>query len=207
MCQSVFLFKIHKKQFFHEIHKGKCTILCSPPDLYGTSDGWGAQSGAVRRGVHISKKKCHPYGWHLRLSKNDKTQSCNRAAGRKDFFDTLKCHPYGWHFIGAQARWIAFPIRKNKIAPQRSGGRTTGSLRDSYINKKHHPKDGVFLWQAAPIKISAVFLVFSMVSAFWGKVFGACCFILLVAAVQPKKILWDLWNFVRSARFCQRSPL
>ena len=62
-------------------------------------------------------------------------------------------------------------------------------------------------WQAAPIKISAVFLVFSMVSAFWGKVFGACCFILLVAAVQPKKILWDLWNFVRSARFCQRSPL
>ena len=64
-----------------------------------------------------------------------------------------------------------------------------------------------FLWQAAPIKISAVFLVFSMVSAFWGKVFGACCFILLVAAVQPKKILWDLWNFVRSARFCQRSPL
>ena len=33
------------------------------------------------------------------------------------------------------------------------------------------------LWQAAPIKISAVFLVFSMVSAFWGKVFGACCFI------------------------------
>ena len=56
-------------------------------------------------------------------------------------------------------------------------------------------------------KISAVFLVFSMVSAFWGKVFGACCFILLVAAVQPKKILWDLWNFVRSARFCQRSPL
>ena len=73
--------------------------MCSPPDLYGTSDGWGAQSGAVRRGVHISKKKCHPYGWHLRLSKNDKTQSCNRAAGRKDFFDTLKCHPYGWHFI------------------------------------------------------------------------------------------------------------
>lgn len=63
------------------------------------------------------------------------------------------------------------------------------------------------LWQAAPIKISAVFLVFSMVSAFWGKVFGACCFILLVAAVQPKKILWDLWNFVRSARFCQRSAL
>lgn len=63
------------------------------------------------------------------------------------------------------------------------------------------------IWQAAPIKISAVFLVFSMVSAFWGKVFGACCFILLVAAVQPKKILWDLWNFVRSARFCQRSPL
>ena len=64
-----------------------------------------------------------------------------------------------------------------------------------------------FLWQATPIKISAVFLAFSMVSAFWGKVFGACCFILLVAAVQPKKILWDLWNFVRSARFCQRSPL
>ena len=31
--------------------------------------------------------------------KNDKTQSCNRAAGRKDFFDTRKCHPYGWHFI------------------------------------------------------------------------------------------------------------
>ena len=60
-------------------------------------------------------------------------------------------------------------------------------------------------WQAAPIKISAVFLVFSMVSAFWGKVFGVCCFILLVAAVQPKKILWDLWNLVRSARFCQRS--
>ena len=101
------------------MHKGECTILCSPPDLYGTSDGWGAQSGAVRRGVHIPKKKCHPYGWHLRLSKNDKTQSCNRAAGiewkgqkapfafnqavfwtwkvqktgqaagRKDFFDTL----------------------------------------------------------------------------------------------------------------------
>ena len=47
---------------------------------------------------------------------------------------------------GVQARWIAFPIRKNKITPQRSGGRTTGSLRDSYINKKHHPKDGVFLW-------------------------------------------------------------
>ena len=46
---------------------------------------------------------------------------------------------------GVQARWIAFPIRKNKITPQRSGGRTTGSLRDSYINKKHHPKDGVFL--------------------------------------------------------------
>ncbi len=67
--------------------------------------------------------------------------------------------------------------------------------------------DGISFWQAAPIKISAVFLVFSMVSAFWGKVFGACCFILLVAAVQPKKILWDLWNFVRSARFCQRSPL
>ena len=43
--------------------------------------------------------------------------------------------------------------------------------------------------------------------SFFGKVFGACCFILLVAAVQPKKILWDLWNFVRSARFCQRSPL
>ena len=61
------------------------------------------------------------------------------------------------------------------------------------------------IWQAAPIKISAVFLVFSMVSAFWGKVFGVCCFILLVAAVQPKKILWDLWNLVRSARFCQRS--
>ena len=67
--------------------------------------------------------------------------------------------------------------------------------------------DGISFWQAAPIKISAVFLVFSMVSAFWGKVFGACCFILLVAAVQPKKILWDLWNFVRSVRFCQRSPL
>ena len=67
--------------------------------------------------------------------------------------------------------------------------------------------DGISFWQAAPIKISAVFLVFSMVSAFWGKVFGACCFILLVAAVQPKKILWDLWDFVRSARFCQRSPL
>ena len=67
--------------------------------------------------------------------------------------------------------------------------------------------DGISFWQAEPIKISAVFLVFSMVSAFWGKVFGACCFILLVAAVQPKKILWDLWNFVRSARFCQRSPL
>lgn len=63
------------------------------------------------------------------------------------------------------------------------------------------------LWQAAPIKISAVFLVFSMVSAFWGKVFGACCFILLVATVQPKKILWVLWNLVRSARFCQRSAL
>ena len=63
------------------------------------------------------------------------------------------------------------------------------------------------LWQVAPIKISTVFLVFSMVSAFGGKVFGACCFILLVAAVQPKKILWDLWNFVRSARFCQRSAL
>ena len=62
-------------------------------------------------------------------------------------------------------------------------------------------------WQAAPIKISAVFLVFSMVSAFWGKVFGACCFILLVATVQPKKILWVLWNLVRSARFCQRSAL
>ena len=46
---------------------------------------------------------------------------------------------------GAQTRWIAFPIRKNKITPQRSGGRTTGSLRDSYINKKRHPKDGVFL--------------------------------------------------------------
>ena len=41
MCQSIFLFKIHKKQFFHEMHKGGCTILCSPPDLYGTSDGWG----------------------------------------------------------------------------------------------------------------------------------------------------------------------
>ena len=67
--------------------------------------------------------------------------------------------------------------------------------------------DGISFWQAEPIKISAVFLVFSMVSAFGGKVFGACCFILLVAAVQPKKILWDLWDFVRSARFCQRSPL
>ena len=65
--------------------------------------------------------------------------------------------------------------------------------------------DGISFWQAAPIKISAVFLVFSMVSAFFGKVFGACCFILLVAAVQPKKILWDLWNPARSARFCQRS--
>ena len=43
--------------------------------------------------------------------------------------------------------------------------------------------------------------------SFFGKVFGACCFILLVATVQPKKILWDLWNFVRSVRFCQRSPL
>ena len=77
----------------------------------------------------------------------------------------------------------------------------------------HTPKrdairmDGISFWQAAPIKISAVFLVFSMVSAFWGKVFGACCFILLVATVQPKKILWVLWNLVRSARFCQRSPL
>ena len=64
---------------------------------------------------------------------------------------------------------------------------------------------GADFWQAAPIKISAAFLVFSMVSAFWGKVFGACCFILLVATVQPKKILWVLWNLVRSARFCQRS--
>ena len=35
-----------------------------------------------------------------------------------------------------------------------------------------------------------------MVSAFWGKVFGACCFILLVAAVQPKKILHSLRLFV-----------
>ena len=71
--------------------------------------------------------------------------------------------------------------------------------------KPHFQRSAV--WQAAPIKISAVFLVFSMVSAFFGKIFGACCFILLVATVQPKKILWDLWNFVRSARFCQRSPL
>ena len=55
---------------------------------------------------------------------------------------------------------------------------------------------GADFWQAAPIKISAVFLVFSMVSAFWGKVFGACCFILLVAAVQPKKILHSLRFFV-----------
>ena len=38
-------------------------------------------------------------------------------------------------------------------------------------------------WQAAPIKISAVFLVFSMVSAFWGKVFGACCFIFWYRAI------------------------
>ena len=154
------------------MHKGGCTILCSPPDLYGTSDGWGAQSGAVRRGVHISKKKCHPYGWHLRLSKNDKTQSCNRAAwiewkGQKAPFAfnqavekfrkldrqrSEKTFSTRWNAIlmdgisyGAQARWIAFPIRKNKITPQWSGGRTTGSLRDPYINKKHHPKDGVFL--------------------------------------------------------------
>ena len=66
---------------------------------------------------------------------------------------------------------------------------------------------GRSFWQAAPIKISAVFLVFSMVSAFFGKFFGACCFILLVATVQPKKILWVFWKLVRSARFCQRSPL
>ena len=56
--------------------------------------------------------------------------------------------------------------------------------------------DGISFWQAEPIKISAVFLVFSMVSAFGGKVFGACCFILLVAAVQPKKILHSLRLFV-----------
>ncbi len=38
-----------------------------------------------------------------------------------------------------------------------------------------------------------------MVSAFWGKVFGACCFILLVAAVQPKK---DIVGFMEFCAVC-----
>lgn len=115
-----------------------------------------------------------------------------------------------WSFCAILYRFVH--RRTSRFGSRFGSKRDFKNMVELFSQKSARKSSGIkrfrsFLWQAAPIKISTVFLVFSMVSAFWGKVFGACCFILLVAAVQPKKILWDLWNFVRSARFCQRSPL
>ena len=158
------------------------------------------------RRSQYAKEKSHPNGWLFSLCRVNtmdqqtvqkyagilRQQSWLRAAPAIVLSDRQNRLRY--------AQTLCFAQNCRTVEPQVHCGVRTPK-RDAI------QMDGISFWQAAPIKISAVFLVFSMVSAFWGKVFGACCFILLVAAVQPKKILWDLWNFVRSARFCQRSPL
>lgn len=57
MCQSVFLFKIHKNQFFREMHKGGCTILCSSAQIYMGRPMGGARKAAQAAAGSIFQRR------------------------------------------------------------------------------------------------------------------------------------------------------
>ena len=120
------------------------------------------------RRSQYAKEKSHPNGWLFSLCRVNtmdqqtvqkyagilRQQSWLRAAPAIVLSDRQNRLRY--------AQTLCFAQNCRTVEPQvHCGGRTP--KRDAIR------MDGISFWQAAPIKISTVFLVFSMVSAFWAR--------------------------------------